>query len=437
MTNSLLDAYVEVVAGLLRSNKTNPEVVTVLREQYDIETSESSIRRLIGRTPLLKNLAELRRLHNEVNDAAESYRFETADDDTINVTLPPEDPSSPKFMTVEDVMQRHKLDPAEWEASHVLPNAWEGQRAGGTKITFHQFKFTLKRKTPLDLIFPAQFPTVLPPAPKPYSKIGSSFLCVGFFDPHLPYIDGGLRELALRWLAHNRPERGVFGGDQEDLPNLSRHPASLVFNASGQECTQATFDWLLDVRNASSDTSWDYIEGNHDKRYQKALLEKVPEIAALTAAQWPESLPAQDVIYSPRHRLHLDALNINYVGGPLDYEHYQVKITDGLSARHGTFHGKDALQKTAEKYNHDVVYGHLHRHAIFTETRRDSYHGTSKTVQIIQAPTMARVDVGYDTATNWTQGFVVFEVFSPGLYHVDFALYRDGVLTWRDQQYSL
>jgi hypothetical protein len=197
---------------------------------------------------------------------------------------------------------------------------------------------------------------------------------------------------------------------------------------------------MRDFRFASPQTRFELLEGNHDKRIQKALLKNVIELAALTPAEWPEELPPQEVMYSPEHLFHLKALNIELIKTPFNYEFGLSKIAEGFTARHGEFHGKDALKKHATTYNHDMVYGHLHRMAMHSETRWDDSIGEKRVITIMQAPMMAALNMdgfGYKPMPDWQQGFVTAQIFDSGRYTLEYAFYNDGVLNWRDQEYSL
>lgn len=438
MSPSPLDQYIGYIADGLRHDLSNVEIAALIERDFSLKTSEASVRRCIERHEVLRDCAETRNARQSMYERAEPASLERRDGEVI-ITEKPSWDVPVQELTHEALLERHKLDPEVWQVRDTLINQWEMGVKGGGKQTLYQFKVWFKPCVPLDVLLPAIDPGELPPKPKVYRPV-KSWLWVGWFDPHCPYHDLGLYELGLRWLTHNKPARGLFGGDGPDYPDIStRHPKRLVYNASAQECVQSFFEFMRGARFASSDTEWDYIEGNHDKRVQKLMIERATDLAELKPAAWPEELPEQEVIYSPSYLFHLDKLGVNYHATMNNYEFVQVEVTPGLGARHGTFHGRDALQKHAEKYGHDLIYGHLHRRALYTETRWNTLDGTKQTITTVQAPTMAEISggLGHDTAPDWNQGFVTAQVFESGNYSIEFANYEDGVLTWRDQEYVL
>lgn len=448
-----MDDFQGEVEGWLREYKTNQEIADLLEAEFDYPTTETSVRRLIKRFPILGALAEIRRVTNEVKAMADPYQVKYITEDEVEVTLPPEDATDytefkegdigrnkpTRLLTVEDVMARHKLNAEEWEAFDVLPNQWEGQVKGGFKITYNQFKFRLKRKVPVSVVFPAYVgPKIAAPKKPTHDK---PELGVIITDHQAPHVNEELHELILRWINFNTPVFGVIGGDLQDHGYIGRHRDDPAWDTTAQECIDSAFDIIWDYRNADEDTEWSLIKGNHDDRIRNEQLERNERLYGIRAAQWPGDEP-EEYVYSLNHLLHLKDLNVNYVEPKGTYEFEQIPITDILAVRHGHKVVKGGAMKTANELGHSVILGHTHRQSVTRQTIWNSITGRWNVVTAIEAGCACKIEGGLGFANagcpDWQPGFATVTRFPDGNFSFDLATFEQaGILRWRDQVYKI
>ena len=200
------------------------------------------------------------------------------------------------------------------------------------------------------------------------------------------------------------------------------------------ECVQAGYKILRGYREASLDTSWTALPGNHDERIRDYQLQRAPELFGLKAADLEDSERAS--LHSVETLLNLPALGIEWTGSDADYEHAQVDVSPELVARHGWVTGANSAEKTVRRLGINIVVGHTHRqrvHYVTEERRRE----TLVTVAV-ESGCMCRIDggLGYVIAPDWQNGAFAANVWPDGTFTGDHLVYRDGVLKWRDQRYE-
>ena len=235
----------------------------------------------------------------------------------------------------DDVLRDNGLDPKDWVVTDSWPNSWNALAPEGEVVTLHQLKLQARKIIPDDMILPARNEGYRPRRitnPK-RSKQPELVLTVG--DTHAPYHDKGLHECTRRWLAHNKPQRAYDLGDLVDLPIPSRHRPTQGFEATPQECIDTRYEVDVDRVDASEDTVWEALYGNHDIRVDHAVRDKIgAHVARLSRAG--SDLPVLDLAYLLRY----DELGIKIHRPPGDYHSVTIEIAPGLFARHGTKAGK-------------------------------------------------------------------------------------------------
>lgn len=455
-STSPLDAYIGIIFNLLKENKTNEEIVAELKA-LGVETSEASVRRCIRRNQSLQDVAEVRRLNNEVKEAAEPFQVKFVTEDEVEITLPPEEQYKEfregdsgrnrptRLLTVEDVMRRHKLDPEEWEAFDVLPNQWEGQIKGGAKITYNQFKFRLRRKVPIHVLVPATEPLsrTFKATPSSLDKEYEPVVTVVETDPQHPFVIEGLDRLAQDFISWLKPQRHIVGGDLMNLGYIGRHRDNPKWDDTVNEAKQAAFEYLYFRRCANEDMEMWIIPGNHDDRIRNEQLERNERLYGVTQAHYPgeESGPR---VYSLSHLLRLDELDINYSEPDGTYEFEFVEITPQLAVRHGhkLNASKTAPINTAMELGHSVVLGHSHSQSAVARTVWNKILNRWEIRWGIEAGCECEIEEGLGFnkagAPDWQPGFVTVTSFPNGKFTFDFATYhQDGVLYWRDKRFTL
>ena len=321
------------------------------------------------------------------------------------------------------------LDPDEWVVIRCVVNTW-----GPVDEQNKQLKVTLRPRLDV-LLRPAREMPLPKVRPATLAKAKDKPRLVVFVgDEQAPYHDRQLHELFCQWLAHNKPDEAVHLGDLMDLPTLSRHRPNPEWNAGPQECIQAGYDILRGYREASPDTHWTALPGNHDERIRDYQLQRAPELFGIRAADLEEIERA--ALHSLPSLLHFSQLEIQWAGNDADYEHAQVDVSPELVARHGFITGNNSAERTVRKLGLSVVVGHTHRQVVtyVTEERRRE----SLTMLGVEAGCMCRIEggLGYVVNPAWQNGFYAANVWPDGSFGGEHGRYQDGVLTWRDQRYE-
>lgn len=279
------------------------------------------------------------------------------------------------------------------------------------------------------------------PLPKAQSKSNSAApeLIVCASDQHAPFHDVKLHELFLQWLRENKPDRGILVGDTLDLANLSRHPTEPDHAATTQECVDAGGQILYEYRRASENTRWTKVDGNHEERLRRAVINQLSDLYGLQPARI-EELPDHPPVWDISTLLRLDELGIEHYRGKGSYDHTQVQISPYLAARHGWVARKNSgtsAHTTLDHLGHSVIVGHTHRQSRVHQTKF-SIDGKPKITTAVETGCMCRIEEGLGYAVNpdWQNGFAVATVWPDGFFSLDLATYVDGVLLYRDQYYA-
>jgi hypothetical protein len=415
---SPLDSYAPAVQVWLSEGKTKTDIVRKLRQQFDVETSTRSIDRLIDRHEL------------DVPDRPTADRPGLQLDGEI-ATITTEPLASPG--EISSVIEEYGLALDDWMVERVILNRWDANAGEGETLPLKQFKIFLKRRYSMSFVMPAQDVTIN--LPKPVEPDHTErYLAVVVGDEQEPYSDPVLKGLFLQWLQYNEPEVGVHLGDLMDLPTVSRHKDNPEWAAPVQECINEGYLTLKARREASPETYWYMLPGNHDERIRNELLMRAERMYGIRPADTDEeALHVLDL----RNLLHLEALEIEYVVPNGSYTHAHVKLSPELSVRHGWLTGDRAAAQTLDRLGHSVIVGHSHRQSVTQKTIYDS-DDRPKTLFGVEAGAMCQIEdgLGYTVNPNWQQGFVTASIFPDGSFSIELATYSNGTLRWRDQIYT-
>lgn len=338
----------------------------------------------------------------------------------------------------DDTLEERGLDPDEWEIKNLTVNEWEGPVGDGQIAIFKQIKLSCVRKRPAYVTLPARIAIdlPLPTCAAKNTDLPRSIVCVS--DQHAPFHDVRLHELFQQWLSENRPDEGLLIGDTIDLPNVSRHPAEPDHAATTQECVDAGGQLIYDYRKASTETVWTKLDGNHEERLRRAVINQLGDLYGLAPARIPE-LPDHPPIFETSSLLRLEELGVKHHRGKGSYDHSQVQLSPYLAARHGWVARKNSgasAHTTLDHLGHSVIVGHTHRLGRVHQTKF-SIDGKPKIITAVETGCMCRIEEGLGYAVNpdWQNGFAVATVWPNGFFSLDLATYVDGALIYRDQLY--
>jgi UDP-2,3-diacylglucosamine pyrophosphatase LpxH len=351
--------------------------------------------------------------------------------------------------TPDELLRERGLDPAEWEMVDLTVKEWDmmtSDKATGDnrRMPMKQLICRYKRLVPLSLIFPARVPgDYIRPRPlrimhadREDNRI-RKIVFVG--DQQVPKHDKRLHQLFLEWLEYNKPDEGVWMGDSLDFPTISKYLENPEWDEPVQRCVDEGYMIKREAVQASEETDWVMLEGNHDARLRDAILAKLPALHGLRRAKVP-GRPVEPSVFSIENLLRLDELGIKYIHPNGDYDHAQYVVNSLLAVRHGN----KVKQKAGETVlassihlNHGLIMGHTHRQAVVNKT---IYGVDGKPINIASAETGCMCEIegglGYATDVQWTNGFIAATVWPNGRYHLELATYYDGALLYRDQRFK-
>lgn len=301
-----------------------------------------------------------------------------------------------------EMLTAHGLDPDAWVIVRVRVNRW-----GTVNEPSHQLRFDVVPKTAL-IVPPSVDPEWGADVPEGRFPDYASGQIAIVGDHHAPHHDPLLHKAFLQYLRNETPELGVILGDLLDFSNISRHRQRDGYAQSVNETLQAGYEILRSYREASPDTKWTMLRGNHDDRLEHQILDNVSELHGIRAAG--EEISALAL----RRLLRLDELAITLVDQ--DWDRGKFAVTDSLTARHGYMTSPTTGTKMLQKHSNSQIQGHTHRMRFTYQTKHDPVD-----IRVaIEAGTMAKIEdsLGYGIDEDWQQGFVVGYIWDDG----DFSL---------------
>jgi hypothetical protein len=282
----------------------------------------------------------------------------------------------------------------------------------------------------------------------PDAQIGYRVFDDGTVDP---FQDESAIDIAMQILVDVRPDVVVNLGDVMDFPEWGKYEQEPAFQLTTQRTLDRTHEFLAQQIANAPESRVVYIEGNHDRRLQKYVLNHALNSFGLRQANAPDSWPVMSV----PHLLRLDELDVEYVGG---YPAGEYWINDNLVAVHGSRVKSNGSTASAVIDDERVssIFGHVHRIEKIYKTRR--VRKGPKFNFVMTPGTLARIDgavPGTKSSTdplgrplqsweNWQQGMAVVK-YEPGNGVFDSeeififngrAIYRDKVYESRVDKYG-
>jgi lambda repressor-like predicted transcriptional regulator len=322
----------------------------------------------------------------------------------------------------------------DWRIDRARVNEWTG--AGGEM--HKQLRVDLVRKPDLKMIFPASdVPRRKAPKVRPASQSRPQ-LWVLVSDHQAPLHSEEAHTAFLGFCERVKPDCGVHLGDLVDFSNISRFGDSgdQRFNASAQDCINTGYRILSEIVEASSNTKWWFMLGNHDERIRNESLLRAERLWGIRPADIPGSSREDDAL-SIRRLLRLDELGITCIDEPGGYKHNRLRIGEDFEIRHGMFTGGQPAKKTMDSLQASVAVGHTHAksHAFKALFDRE---GISTIVQGAEIGHMAQNNLGYNHGrSDWHPGWATVTLFPDGTTNIEHCVFDEkrGKATWRGQQF--
>ncbi len=331
------------------------------------------------------------------------------------------------------LLSERGLDPAQWVVVSATVNEWEALAPESEIQPLRQIKANIRPH--LAGLIPARSDGWKAPDKPPDKQTDKPRLVVFLGDHHCPNHDPVLHGKVVEWIKKFKPDEGVILGDLLDMDAVSRHRSNPEWASSAQECVDAGYSVLRGYVQASPQTRWRALAGNHEDRLRNAVIDNLRGLYGLTQGATSDeerNLP----VLSIRHLLRLDELGIEWEDAGGEYAQGQIQITPELGARHGWIarkgSGTSALA-TIDHLRYSVVIGHTHRQSVVHHTAH-GIDGEPRTLLGAEAGTLARIKGGlsYAVAPDWQQGYCTASIWPDGRFKLDLATYVGGDLLWRD-----
>lgn len=331
--------------------------------------------------------------------------------------------TSRQIRTLEDLLEACRVDLDIWRVDHHIVNAWgvtmRGPDGDPVDAMNFQVKAWMVRREPIAIM-----PTIQPikvVRGTLRASVGRALRDVRTAlilpDAHFgferdmrdnrlnPFHDRLALDVAMQISKAIEPDVVIWLGDMLDLPDFTdkflRRPG---FYWTVQSAIIDAHWWLNKFRQAAPNARHYLIEGNHDKRIEKAILERLAVAYDLRSADQLDRPPTLSI----PGLLALDQLNVEYVG---DYPDGRVWLNNGLVCEHGARIAAGSgmtARKVVENTDVNVIFGHAHRR----ETAGRTIHGRRRqwSVEAICPGTLCRTTGEVPAQSknqNWQQGIAV------------------------------
>jgi predicted phosphodiesterase len=180
-----------------------------------------------------------------------------------------------------------------------------------------------------------------------------------------PFHDEQAIAAALKVVQHVDPDVVVHLGDFLDFATFGTYEQEAGFALTVQPALDRAHRFLAEVATAAPRAKQVLLEGNHDRRLQRAIMRNALSAFGIRKANAPDTWPVLSVPYL----LRLDELGVEYVGG---YPAGIYWLNDRLACIHGSkvrsSGSTAALVVDDERVS--TIFGHVHRIELAYKTRR-------------------------------------------------------------------
>lgn len=234
---------------------------------------------------------------------------------------------------------------------------------------------------------------------------------VVFGDVHVPFHDPVALGLVFDFIAETQPDRVVINGDFLDcykISHFSKDPARGDSFAAEIKQGRAL---LYQLREIAPDSEIVYICGNHEHRLHRYIIDNAAELRGLDGLTIEE-------------QLHLDALEIDWVGCPADkFIDTSIRMGNLLVGHfnHANQHSGYTAKVLLDKYGLSLIQGHVHSMGVSNKTLADG------PVMAWEGGCLCDLQPHYCVPQKWAHGFVVVHRELDGtFFHAEPVLILDG-----------
>ena len=182
-----------------------------------------------------------------------------------------------------------------------------------------------------------------------------------------PFHDEEAMAVAIKITRDLNPDLIVNLGDFLDFAEFGKFEQEPAFAKTTQASIDRGHQFLCEQRANAPDAHMVLLEGNHDRRLQKAVTNNTAAALHIKRAEAPEDWPVMSVPFLLR--LNEPHLNIEYVGG---YPAGIFWINQNLACIHGhiTRSRGSTVAAVVDDERTSVIHGHIHRIELQHKTRR-------------------------------------------------------------------
>lgn len=211
--------------------------------------------------------------------------------------------------------------------------------------------------------------TIEMPTPSPVAKVVvSAGVQRGIVipDSHHPLVDKRANGVAIGIIKDCQPDFGVIIGDFGDLESLSKHPKSrpdLVRLSHEYYSMNLALD---EIQNASPNTKWVYIEGNHERRAKKYSAEQGELDGMLNVPEQLFITPPGNGYFRSSNNLLRGMVWVPYEQQPFITPHSAYWHGHHYTSQHHASKNANTYANSRGKHK-PVFYGHMHTFQHFTD----------------------------------------------------------------------
>ena len=230
-------------------------------------------------------------------------------------------------------------------------------------------------------------PITIKPSPRQPKAKSKYKTCVILPDPQIGYRmyeDGSMDEfhhepsmdVAMQITKDLDPDLIVNLGDYLDFAEFGKFEQEPAFAKTTQASIDRGYRFLMQQRANAPDAHMVLLEGNHDRRLQKAITNNSASALHLKRADRPDDWPVMSVPFLLR--LQDDPLNVEYVGG---YPAGIYWVNQNLACIHGhiTRSRGSTVAAVVDDERTSIIHGHIHRIELQHKTRR-TYDGAKRSL---------------------------------------------------------
>ncbi len=350
------------------------------------------------------------------------------------------DDDRPRINTLEELTAFCNINTDEWQCIDFTANSYEvvvkdkrqhltyidGKASG--EISAHgpvvvpvfQIKARFVRRQ-LVALEPCLQPVIASPAyqyPAPTYEVASFTRRMILADQHFGFVRTGpisltpmhdrrALDITVQIAEEIQPDYIDILGDLLDMAEASdKFITSPDYRQLLQPAMLAAHHYLARLRSACPNSIITVHQGNHDERLERSTIKHLPwayKIQPAMAATF--TIPALGL----ENLLSLDDLGINYIGDyPRDHD-----WQDGTCLLHGNYARKgpgDTAKAMVTEYDHNTIFGHIHRKERATRTVR-SGRGRTDVITAVTFGCLCRTDgtVPGDNGNNWQKGLGIID----------------------------